>query len=155
MVNIEAILNAESEEGDTVLHVAIRNNRFELAKMILEMRPDLMGVRNARGDLPVHLACEEDRMVALFFSGGRGEVTRGMMGERDGGGMTPLELSARYRTRMGMLAFSRNGGVVRRGVYRERIARCRRTYWALRRVRDGQVVGVSEGGIRRVARKLF
>uniref|UniRef100_A0A0K0FHI5 non-specific serine/threonine protein kinase n=1 Tax=Strongyloides venezuelensis TaxID=75913 RepID=A0A0K0FHI5_STRVS len=55
----------EIENGDTVLHVAIRTGKYQIIELVLENFSFLMGCKNRKGKLPLHEACEINDVTIL------------------------------------------------------------------------------------------
>lgn len=142
-------LTLQDDNGDTGFHLAVRGMRYGIAKRIMSMDFRVMAIPNNLGNLPLHTACEDSKMVLLFFDGNR-EMTRGMIEVRNREGYTPLELACRYKSNMGMILFLRNGAkMTQNRIYKERI----RVF--LNIVKIMRVRNVPMARIRRVSKKLF
>ncbi len=50
-------INAQNEDGETPLHVAIRKNRLDMVKLLIEKGADLKNI-NTCGDTPLHVAVQ-------------------------------------------------------------------------------------------------
>lgn len=60
-----------NEMGDTLLHIACRNNDIDVAKMLINGN-EVLNIQNRVGDTPLHIACMNNNynMVQLLLSAG-------------------------------------------------------------------------------------
>ncbi|XP_004305267.1 PREDICTED: ankyrin repeat-containing protein At2g01680-like [Fragaria vesca subsp. vesca] len=57
--NGESLLQKTEETGNSVLHLAARFGHVELAAYIIKLLPDLVSVRNVKGETALHEACRQ------------------------------------------------------------------------------------------------
>jgi ankyrin repeat protein len=94
MLDKKAVVNARNQEGDTALHIAVRQDEKEIGELLLTRSSDIFAP-NARGETPLSLA---------FSSTGKARNNPGKLREwmfngttvqaRDGGGNTALHYAA-------------------------------------------------------------
>lgn len=136
-------LSIQDCDGDTAFHLAVAQGRVTLAKKMLDTNPAVISIPDRNGEYPLHYACEEIRMLMIFFSGSNAEHTKTIINMRNKDGYTPLELACRYRTKMAVLFLIKNGAeITKNKMYRERISKYIRLFKIVR-------------SARRVRRKLF
>ena len=64
-----AALNQQNKNGDTPLHIALRNDdnqsAYYIAKLLLKYECDVATKYNKKGYLPIHIACKHNNWKAL------------------------------------------------------------------------------------------
>ena len=89
-VNIRVVskVDAPVVDGDTPLHLAVKDGQLEAAKLLLSRGADV-NARNARGDMPLHMAVEFPRVAELLIKSGAN------IDAATATGRTPLHWAAR------------------------------------------------------------
>lgn len=57
----------QDENGNTILHNAIKFNKLDIVKLLLYVRPTLINVKNKHGLTPIHLALNNPDILKLFL----------------------------------------------------------------------------------------
>ena len=90
LVSKGADVNVKNNDGDTPLHLAVKENNAEAIKFLLSQKAD-GNVKNNDGDIPLHLAMKESNIevVKILVSNGANVNTW------DKNGMSPLHVASR------------------------------------------------------------
>lgn len=72
------VVEAQNEEGNTALHLAIKHNKLDVAELLIKAAPILLTLRNQQNNTPLKWACELANGEAVQRLLGYGAKTEGI-----------------------------------------------------------------------------
>lgn len=90
LLALGATVDEQDQEGNTPLHLAVRNGRDDIAKLLVKYKNSVMFVKNHQGQVPCHIAILQGNSTAIT-------LLAATAAERDGNWNSPLHLCALSR----------------------------------------------------------
>ncbi|XP_022720033.1 ankyrin-3-like [Durio zibethinus] len=89
----DSIASIGDKEGMTILHVAAKEGRVKILKILAKLCPDIWDIQDNKGRTALHLAVENEETRAVKYIL-KTKLSDGLVNEQDNEGNTPMHIAA-------------------------------------------------------------